>query len=51
LDIDSTYSLKQQSVGRYGASLEHIILIPGQQVSALSPYSRNDMAEKLLTWH
>ena len=33
--IDS--SLKQQSVGRHVVPLRHIILIPSQPVSALSP--------------
>ena len=35
--IFSASSLKQQSAGRHVAPLEHIILIPGQPVFALSP--------------
>ena len=37
LDFYSASSLKQQSVGRHVAPLGHIILIPSQQVFALSP--------------
>jgi hypothetical protein len=36
LDFYSTSSLKQQSAGRHVAPLGHIILIPSQQVFALS---------------
>ena len=36
-DFYSASSLKQQSVGRHVAPLEHIILIPIQPVFALSP--------------
>jgi len=36
LDLHSACSLKQQSVGRNGASLGHIILIPSHSVFALS---------------
>ena len=38
LDLYSASSLKQQSAGRYVASLGYIILIPSQPVCALSPY-------------
>ena len=38
LDFCSASSLKQQSAGRHGAPLGHIILIPNQAVFALSPY-------------
>ena len=37
LDFYSDNSLKQQSVGRHVAPLEHIILIPSQPVFVLSP--------------
>ena len=37
LDIYSATSLKQQSTDRHVAPLSHIILIPSQQVFALSP--------------
>ena len=37
LDFYSASSLKQQSVGRHVAPLEHIILIQSQPVFALSP--------------
>jgi len=37
LDIYSASSLKQQSAGRYVASLVHTILIQSQPVFALSP--------------
>ena len=37
LDFYSASSLKQQSAGRHVTPLWHIILIPGQQVFALSP--------------
>jgi len=37
LDFYSASSLKQQSAGRHVAQLGHIILIPRQPVSALSP--------------
>jgi hypothetical protein len=36
-DIFKLLSLKQQSVGRYVGSLDHIILIPSQPVFAISP--------------
>ena len=36
LEFYSASSLKQQSVGRHVASLEHIILIPSQPVFVLS---------------
>jgi len=37
LDLYSASSLKQQSVGRHVAPLEHIILIPSQPVFSLFP--------------
>ena len=37
LDFYSASSLKQQSAGRHVAPLGHLILIPSQPVSALSP--------------
>jgi hypothetical protein len=37
LDFNSASSLKQQSAGRHVAPLGHIILIPSQIVSALTP--------------
>ena len=37
LDFYSASSLKQQSVDRHFAPLEHIFLIPNQPVLALSP--------------
>jgi hypothetical protein len=37
LDFYSASPLKQQSAGRHVAPLWHIILIPSQQVFALSP--------------
>ena len=37
LDFYSAISLKEHSTGRHVAPLGHIILIPSQQVFALSP--------------
>ena len=37
LDFYNASSLKQQFVGRHIAPLRHIILIPSQQVFALTP--------------